>query len=215
MQKYSKAVFYGDPEHQGLGVHNMYTTMVIYQLQALLDNIWKDNITGRLIRVSIESFKLDLGVTGPLFSEKYDVYGHMVTDCWVKHLWRFLFEHDIEVDEDTMGGEALRDGDMMLGDIFAQACYQETITKRKWAAANRCRLYLQALSVADIATGGGNTVDISAKRGLPQKGRVRNVQWPYQGKPGKLDWQVWRRVLKLTVYNAHQNCLHHRLGAYI
>ena len=167
MQKYSKAVFYGDPEHQGLGVHTIYTTMGIYQLQALLDNIWKDNITGRLIRVSIESFKLDLGVTGSLFSEKYDVYGHMVTDCWVKHLWRFLFEHNIEVYEDTIYGEALRDGDMILGDIFAQACYQKTIIKGEWAAANRCRLYLQALLVADITTWYGKVVDTSVKRGLP------------------------------------------------
>ena len=115
--------------------------------------MWKDTITGRLIRVSIESFKLDLGVTGSLFSEKYDVYGHMVTDCWVKHLWKFLFEYDIEVDEDTMVVEALRDGDMMLGDIFAEAYYQENTTKREWAVANRCRLYLQALSVVHIATG--------------------------------------------------------------
>ena len=103
--------------------------MNLCQLQALLDNLWKDTITGRLIRVSIGSFKLELGVTGPLFSKKNDVYGHVDTDCWVKYLWRFLFKHDIEVDEDTMGIKSLRDEDMMLGDIFAQACDQETITK--------------------------------------------------------------------------------------
>ena len=58
--------------------------------------------------MSIESFKLELGVTGSLFSKKYDVYGHVATDSWVKHLWRFLFEYCIEVDEDTIGGESLR-----------------------------------------------------------------------------------------------------------
>ena len=81
------------------------------------------------MRVSIESFKLELGVTGSLFSKNYDVYGHVATDCWTKHLWRFLFEHDIEVDEDTLGGAALRDGEKMLGDVFAQDCDQETMTK--------------------------------------------------------------------------------------
>ena len=69
---------------------------------------------------------------------------HVATDYWVKNLWRLLFEHDIEVDEDTMGGGALRDGDKMLGDILAQACDKETITKGEWVAANRYRLYIQA-----------------------------------------------------------------------
>ena len=75
-----------------------------------------------------------------------------------------------------MCGEVLRDGDMMLGEIFAQACYQKTIIKGEWAAANRCILYFQALWVADIATWDRKAVDPSIKRGLPQKGRVRNVQ---------------------------------------
>ena len=74
-----------------------------------------------------------------------------------------------------LGGAALRDGDKMLGDVFAQGYDQKIITKGEWAAANRCRLYLQALSVADIATGDGRAVDPSVKVGLRQPGRVRNV----------------------------------------
>ena len=56
-----RAVLYGNPEYQGLGVHNLYTTMGLHQLQALLDNIWKDTITGRLMRVSLESYKIGTG----------------------------------------------------------------------------------------------------------------------------------------------------------
>ena len=49
-----RAMLHGDPKYQGLGVHNLYTTMGIYQLQAILENIWKDTITDRLMRVPIE-----------------------------------------------------------------------------------------------------------------------------------------------------------------
>ena len=92
-------------------------------------------------------------VTGSLFPKNYDVHRHVATDCWIKQLWRFLFEHDIEVDEDILGGEALRYGYKMLGKIFDQAYDQEIITKGELVAANRCRLYLQDLSVADIHRG--------------------------------------------------------------
>ena len=68
---------------------------------------------------------LELEVTGALFAKNYDVYGHVATDCWINHLWRFLFEHDVDVDEVTLRGAALRDGDKMLGDVFAQGCDQK------------------------------------------------------------------------------------------
>ena len=74
---------------------------------------------------------------------------------------------------------------------------------------------LQTLSVADIATGDGKAVDTNVKQGLRQGGRVRNLPWPYQGQPSKIDWRVWRRVLKLTVCNGHQHILQHSLGAWI
>ena len=36
-----RALIYGDKEHQGLGIHNLYTTMGINRIQALMDHIWK------------------------------------------------------------------------------------------------------------------------------------------------------------------------------
>ena len=43
------------------------------------------------------------------------------------------------MDEDTSGGELQREGDNMLGGIFAEACDQRLIPKGEWVAANRCR----------------------------------------------------------------------------
>ena len=42
------AVLYGDISHQGMGIHNLYKIMRLQQLQALLDNLWKTNIIGKL-----------------------------------------------------------------------------------------------------------------------------------------------------------------------
>ena len=41
-----------------------------------------------------------------------------------------LFEHGIEVDEDTIGGKLLREGDYMPGGFFSNAYDQDIITKR-------------------------------------------------------------------------------------
>ena len=110
-----RSVLYGSLDHQGLGMHNLYTTMGLQQIQVLLDNKWKDTVTGQLIRTSLESFKLELGIQGALFSKDYDLYSDIATDFWIKHSWHFVQEHNIEIDEDTNSGELLRAGDRFLG----------------------------------------------------------------------------------------------------
>ena len=62
-----RAVLYGDLDHQGMGIHNIYTTMGLQQVQALLTKIWKDNVTGKLLGISLDSFKLELGIYGSIF----------------------------------------------------------------------------------------------------------------------------------------------------
>ena len=57
-----------------------------------------------------------------------------------------------------MGGESSREGIEILGELFAKARDQEITTKGEWAAANRCRLYMQVLLVADIVTEDGKVV---------------------------------------------------------
>ena len=74
-------VLYGDLDHQGMGIHNLYTTMGLQQIKALITNIWKDNIAGKLLRVSLESFKLELGISGSIFHHNYYTYKHLATNC--------------------------------------------------------------------------------------------------------------------------------------
>ena len=99
-----RAVLYGDLDHQGMELHNLYTTMGLQQGQSLLANIWKDNIMGKLLRISLESFKLELEICGSIFHHNDYNYKHKATDCWVKHLWKFFQDESIEIADDVKGG---------------------------------------------------------------------------------------------------------------
>ena len=58
---------------------------------------------------------------------------------------------------------------------------------------------MQVLSIADIATGGGQAIDVNFSKGLRQKGKIRDMAWPSQGQPDSKAWTVWRRVLIITL----------------
>lgn len=91
-----------------MGLHNLYTSMGIQRVQALVDNIWRDSTTGKLIRTSMDTMKVELGTQGSTFKLDYEIYGHLATEHWVKHLWYFLFENEIEIGDQMDRSPLLR-----------------------------------------------------------------------------------------------------------
>jgi len=161
-----RADVYGDATHQGMGLHNLYTAMGIIKIQALVDNIWSDSTTGKLLQTSVETMKGELDTQGSIFKLDCKIYGHLATDCWVKYLLYFVYKNKIEIGDHVDEGPLLREKDSMLPKKFAIAEKRKLINRKEWEIANRCRLYLQVLSIVDIATGDGQAIDINVRKGL-------------------------------------------------
>ena len=71
-------------------------------------------------------------------------------------------------------------------------------TKSKWKKASKCRIYLQALTVADISTADGILMEKQLLKGVFQRSRARNVEWPYQQKLKDSEWRCWKKVFLLN-----------------
>ena len=77
---------------------------------------------------------------------------------------------------------------------------------------NRCRLYLNVITVEDITTGNGKEIDINFWLGQKDIFRSRNIGWPEQGNPSKRDWATWRRILSVCLCKDDKRNLTHTLG---
>ena len=68
--------------------------------------------------------------------------------------------------------------------------------------------------MADIATGDGNRIDewVLERNGRGQIGRIRKLNWPEQGRPSKIDWKVWIKVLFISICKGGQNLIWEKLG---
>ena len=108
----------------------------------------------------------------------------------------------------------MRGGDEILSSIFAHAVNKECITKGEWQAMNRCRLYLNILSIADITTGDGKKIDINFWFGKKDAYRSRDIIWPHQGNPSKKDWVTWRRTLRICLCRDDRRHLTNTLGSW-
>ncbi len=63
------------------------------------------------------------------------------------------------------------------------------------ALINRCRLYLQVITVADIASADGKQIVPWVKDGFRHKDRYSTLNWPTQARPPLRDWKLWRQAL--------------------
>ena len=76
----SRVLVYGPYKYLGLDIDNLYTTQGISHIKALLDNVWRNNETGKLLRTSIEIVKVELGLRGSFWSLDFNIYGHLCED---------------------------------------------------------------------------------------------------------------------------------------
>ena len=197
-QKISRKVLYGTRELQGMGLHNLFTTMGICQIQALLNHTWEKTLTGNLLMTSLESLKLEIGITGSVFTRSHDLFGHLATDSWIANLWKFCWTNKITIEDKCAEVDVLRVRDRMLNEWFAETRKSGIITNNDWKRANICRIYLQIMSLGEITTGDGKWITTGIWEGKRKEENIHDIDWPEQGEPSAVDWAAWRRVLTAT-----------------
>jgi hypothetical protein len=119
--KFPHAMVYGPIESQGLGVKDPYILQGLTWLKTLLRHGNRDTVTGQLIRQSMELLQLELGTGKPLFSDDYETYQSLATDCWLKHVWRFQQEYDLQLKHELAVLTLQSTDDTFLMPHFAEA----------------------------------------------------------------------------------------------
>ena len=96
-QNFPRAAVYGPKEEGGLRITNIYTYQGCTHLATLIEHIDAKDMTGDLLQSSLEHAMIEVGVGRSLFTLDYNKFEHILTDCWIKHLWLFCHEHSIQL----------------------------------------------------------------------------------------------------------------------
>ena len=192
-------VVHGPKKYGGLGIRDLYSIQGIEHIKILLEEMEGSSPTTSLLKIQHQDHVLEIGRRGFLYGWKYNEVAHLMTDTWVKNTLQFISDSEITVEGDHPELTPWRERDSMLMDDFAEAIGHR-ITKHDLVKANRCRLYLQATTRSDIASGNGSRI-------LPSAWRVERdwisssaaaYRWPYQPRPGQDDIKAWTKVLHAT-----------------
>jgi hypothetical protein len=124
-----------------------------------------DTLTGQLLRGTLEAAKLELGMSGSFLSHSYCDFPHLLTNCWIKVLWSECWNYRIKVHEQTPNLTLVCTADRNLMDSFVEAGYKAIELLR----LNLCRLWSQAVLLADLVSGDGYHLLTGVFNGTSQK----------------------------------------------
>jgi hypothetical protein len=191
-RRYPRSIVYASKKDGGLNIPNLYISQGTSRIAFLQEHLGALTLSGELLRVTIEAAKVEIGVGRDLFQLDYDRYHMLLTDTWIKEVWRFSREQNITIrDHVTMNVSLQRDNDLFLMEIFSQHHF----TNAELQHINRVRLHLQVTTLSNIMCGYGSTYN-QAYKIQPQQDRPHRCKWPRQPKPGKRAITLWRKALR-------------------
>ena len=188
VHNFARAVLYGPTQYQGLGLHDPFISQGIRHIKDIVEQQWKDTISGRLIRMNIEATQLEIGCYGQLFRRHKNLTWLNTTNTWIGHTLAFCQGQDIVIHNTGKGLEPSCSGDRDIMQVFADA----ELPMGQLRALNRCRLAAQVVSLSEITTGDGRKLvhDLRART------NTNGYDWPIQGSVIAADWKLWENTLR-------------------
>ena len=190
-KSFPRAVLYSPVSIQGLGVQNLYHSQSCRHIKDILDQTWKKSPSEKYLRMTMDAFKLEAGILGPLFKYKGNIDWVDVPRLWIQETLQFCQKYSISFEEPGNYLCAKRRNDVAIMTSLKNTGFTTATLK----AVNRCRLYLQVCTLADIADGNGRQLHPAVFSKAPF-GRRNNYDWPSQGCPTRQDWVVWESTIR-------------------
>lgn len=104
-----------------------------------------------------------------------------------------MSEHKIKITGDLSTMKAMRENDECIMDVLFK---DRSITLAKLASCNRCRIYLQITTIAEMTTISGqrlrpNVLQVHKDDMIPNQ-----FNWPNQERPSTYDRRVWKESVE-------------------
>ena len=155
-----------------------------------------------MIKQELEHLQLSAGIEQPIMQRGVpDKWTRWVESTWVTDIKRFLSTIDAGLYfTDIWHPQIQREGD-----VFIMDSVQDSMKDTHIQQVNRCRTFLEALTLADITTPDGTQLDSNAIIGRKNKSNYSNLEWPPQNSIHAEGWKVWTTFLQQEFCNPNSN----------
>jgi len=198
----ARSIIFGPESYGGLSLPNLYITQGTDKLRLFLGHLRTQDRTGKLIHINMTYVQLLTG-SGTLFLNQPECDYKWLESGWLQSLWSFTSRYSFAfLYPNGWTPTKPRENDQFIMEAFIR---QRTPIKHM-RILNRCRLYLQVITLSDITTADGLIILPEIKQGIRIENRPSTLQWPTQGDPPQSEWRIWRQYRPRS-YQPISKCL--------
>lgn len=174
------SIVHGPEKIGGLNIPTIYFLQCNGQLQLLIGHLRAKDKTANLILISMSKLQLMVGSSTPFFHLKYPTYTKWIESSWLTSIWQWVTRAKfLLIIKRSWTPSIQRIQDIMLMDYFVSSQYEPN----ELQALNRCRLYLQVLSLTDIVSADGKHIIQFPLNGTRLVDQRSELEWPVQQRP--------------------------------
>ena len=203
-------IVFAPTRYGGCGFTPLYLVQGEGQILQFIKHWRTESTAGNLLRITVSWVQLHLGTSWSFLQDTTTPLPHL-PGRWLKSLRTFLGRIQGSLEVDNMFLPPIqRSNDVYIMDlVLHSAAFSPTQIR----IINYCRLYLQAITMADICLADGVSLDKSMLAGNPSPtSSVSHWIHINQGRPDESSWRLWREACSHWSY---QNQLHFHLGPWI
>lgn len=201
----ARSIIHGPAALGGLSLPHIHTLQGIDKLYLFLGHLRIRDRTAQLLHSDLSYLQLLTG-SGSLCLNLSIADYQWVEKGWLTSLWDYVNTVHLQFIYPALWLPPLpRAGDAYLMEQFLQL----KLPNNTLARLNRCRLYLQVITISDLTSADGSTILPAAKQGTLIEERPSGLRWPSQGLPTRADWRLWSNTLSQFENNGR---LLHPLG---
>ena len=186
--KMPRAVVFGPSEFGGMEWDNPTTVSLYEKLKILIGSIRLQDTVGKILNIQLSWLQIFSGISTPLL--EYNKPLDYLPPGWLVHLHSLLVDTNIQVEITGLWTPtAQRIDDKVIMDYVLHHT-----PSWMWEGINRCRLFLQSNTFADLTTLDGCRIP---RKIYVVKGAIRknNILFPKQLRPSEVDRVYWKYLI--------------------
>ena len=173
-EHFPRAILEADDTYAGLKLIHSYDLHGLQKLKFFKFHLQQMDYTGKLLFIQLQHTQMRLGIQNFFLNESYDSYGDFIENSWLKHLWKYINDRNLQIDiRPTVTQSFQREGDEFLMDIL-----HPHFRKQHLLIINKIRIHMKLLLLSDVVTTKGTTILPNLHHRLTH--RKSKLVWPRQ-----------------------------------
>jgi hypothetical protein len=193
----SNALIHAPRAYLGIGLSSITVSSDILHLRMLCGHVRENGRLSNTLFTTMGSLQIQSGLIKPIFHSPKS-HATWCEKGWIRKCWEILQDHKIVFNcPSQVCPKLLRIRDAIIMEVFTKS---NKFKPWQMRILNRCRIYMNVITISDIATACGTAINWTRwRKENPAPVEYSPYKFPIQPKPDDTQMKVWISAIRKCI----------------